>query len=57
MPKAKRLLEPRICRNRHCRKEYQPKVFWQKFCSKGCKWRHWDEHNPRQRSSEEEHRA
>jgi hypothetical protein len=30
-----------------CKKEFEPKTYWQKFCSKKCKWANWDKRNPR----------
>lgn len=30
-----------------CGKKFEPKTYWQKFCSGICKWKNWDEKNPR----------
>jgi hypothetical protein len=33
---------------KECGKEFEPKTYWQKFCSAICKWKNWDKKHPRQ---------
>ena len=41
MANRKKKLEKKACL--YCAKEFQPTRDWQDFCSKGCRWKHWNE--------------
>lgn len=43
-------MDNRRCGYKPCNKVFKPKVFWQKYHSPLCKWKDWDEKNPRKRN-------
>jgi len=44
---GKTMIEPGDSRCAHCGAEFRRRRPWQKFCTKTCRWHHWNEQHPR----------